>query len=399
MTYDHIVVGAGIVGAATARALAEAGSSVLLVEAFERGHDRGSSHGASRIFRHGYPDRDYVELTLRARDGWRELESVSGESILELTGAIDHGDPHTVSAIEAALAETGLPTERLSAKDASERWPGLHFETDVLFAPSGGRLRADVAIEAMLTLAERAGAELRFGAPVEQIEVTDAGVAVTVGGERVEARGLVVAAGSWTPALIGDWLAAQGSPLPAVRVTEEQPAHFPELARAGRHLAEHPEVGLSRPEHPDLEHPDAGGARLDWPSFVHYREPGADGVASPGVYGLFTPGEGVKVGLHGNGPTVDPSNRDRTIDPARLAELTAYVAKWVPGVDATAPSPISCLYDNTETEDFVLDRVGPITVATGFAGHGFKFGPVLGELLAALALNGTPAPERFRLSH
>jgi sarcosine oxidase len=378
MTYDHIVIGAGIVGAATARALAEAGSSMLLVEAFERGHDRGSSHGSSRIFRHGYPDRDYVELTLRARDGWRELESVSGESILELTGAIDHGDPDTVAAIEAALAETGLPTERLSAEDATERWPGLHFETDVLFAPSGGRLRADVAIEAMLTAAARAGTELRFGAPVEQIEVTDAGVAVTVAGERVKARGLVVAAGSWTPALIGDWLAAQGSPLPAVRVTEEQPAHFP--------------------EHPDAGPPRADGSRYDWPSFVHYREPGADGVASPSVYGLLTPGEGVKVGLHGTGPAVDPSNRDRTIDPARLAELTAYVAEWVPGVDATAPSPISCLYDNTETEDFVLDRVGPVTVATGFSGHGFKFGPVLGDLLAALALNGTPAPERFRLA-
>ncbi|MFF1632435.1 FAD-dependent oxidoreductase [Leifsonia sp. NPDC058248] len=377
MTYDHIVVGAGIVGAATARALAESGSSVLLVEAFERGHDRGSSHGASRIFRHGYVDRDYVELSLRARDGWRELESASGQRILELTGAIDHGDPGTVSAIEAALAEAGLPTERLTADAGAARWPGLHFETDVLFAPSGGRLRADVAVEAMLTVAERAGAELRFSAPVEQLEVTDAGVAVTVGGDRIEARGLVVAAGSWTPALIGDWLAAQGSPLPAVRVTEEQPAHFP--------------------ERPVAEHPDAGSAHFDWPSFVHYREPGADGVASPGVYGLLTPGEGVKVGLHGNGPTVDPSNRDRTIDPVRLAQLTAYVAEWVPGVDAAAPSPISCLYDNTGTEDFVLDRVGPVTVATGFSGHGFKFGPVLGDLLAALALHGTPAPERFRL--
>jgi sarcosine oxidase len=372
MTFDHIVVGAGIVGTATARALAEAGSSVLLVEAFERGHDRGSSHGASRIFRHGYVDRDYVELTMRARDGWLELESVSGANILELTGAIDYGDPEVVAAIEVALAEVGLPTERLTADDAANRWRGLRFETDVVFTPSGGRLRADVAIEALLATAERAGAQLRFGAPVTEIEVTDASVTVMVGGEHIEAGGLVVAAGSWTPALIGDWLGARGSPLPLMRVTEEQPAHFPEL-------------------------PATDGPGQEWPSFVHYREASTDGDRPADVYGLLTPGEGVKVGFHGNGPTVNLSNRDRTIDPGRLAALTSHVAEWVPGVDATSPSPISCLYDNTDTEDFVLDRVGPITVATGFSGHGFKFGPVLGELLAALALDGTPAPERFRL--
>ena len=192
-----------------------------------------------------------------------------------------------------------------------------------------------------------------------------------------------------------------------MRVTEEQPAHFPERPHVGRPALVHPDAVHRdavhpEPVHRDAVHPDsgesgAGGSRFEWPSFVHYREPGADGVASPGVYGLLTPGEGVKVGLHASGPTVDPSNRDRTIDAGRLADLTAYVAEWVPGVDATAPSPISCLYDNTDTEDFVLDRVGPVTVATGFSGHGFKFGPVLGDLLAALALDGTPAPERFRL--
>ncbi len=373
MPYDQIVIGAGVVGAATARAIAEAGCSVLLLEAFERGHDRGSSHGASRIFRHGYAEQDYIRLSLRARDAWRALETATGTIILELTGAIDHGDPEAVAAIEAALDEAGIPSERLDAAAAEERWQGLRFETDVLFAPSGGRLRADAAIDALLSEAESAGSELRFATPVDGIAVTDHGVVVSAEGERFDADGVVVAAGSWTPTLIGGWLAEQGSPLPPVRVTEEQPAHFP------------------------LRPIAADAAPAVWPSFVHHRPAGPDGVPVAEVYGLLTPGEGVKVGLHGTGPVVDPSKRDRTIDRDRLAELTSYTADWVPGVDASAPVPISCLYDSTDTEDFVLDRVGPVTVATGFSGHGFKFGPALGDILAGLALRGVPAPERFRL--
>lgn len=372
MSYDQIVIGAGVVGAATARSLVEAGSSVLLLEAFDRGHDRGSSHGASRIFRHGYADSDYVELTVRALDSWRELESQSGARILEQTGAIDFGDSDQVDAIEAAMAEAGLSTERLTAEAATARWPGFHFDSDVLFSPGGGRLRADVAIEALLDAAERAGAELRFESSVESIELTESGVAIIANGRCIEAGGVVIAAGAWTPGLIGGWLAEQGSPLPAVRVSEEQPAHFP-------------------------ERPAANGNAWKWPSFVHHRAASATGVKLSSVYGLLAPGEGMKVGLHGTGGEVDPARRDRAIDPERLQALIAYVAEWVPGVDASVPTPLSCIYDTTATEDFVLDRVGPITVATGFSGHGFKFGPVLGELLAGLALHGTPAPERFRI--
>ena len=95
---------------------------------------------------------------------------------------------------------------------------------------------------------------------------------------------------------------------------------------------------------------------------------------------------------------MDPDARDRSIDPPRLAQLQEYVAAWVPGVDSTRPEAISCLYDSTEQEDFVLDRVGPVVVATGFSGHGFKFGPALGDILARLALHGERAAPRFRLA-
>lgn len=369
MSVDTIVIGAGVVGAAAARSLAEAGSSVQLLEAFERGHDRGSSHGATRIFRHGYDAADYVRLTVEAAAGWRRLEQQTGRTLLDPTGALDHGDPRALDAIAAAMTAEGPPSERLRGAEAAERWPGLRFEDDVLFSPGGGRLHSAAAIEALLDAATAAGAELHFGTRVLSIDADGAGVVVTTADGEHRASRVVVAAGSWTPALAGAWLAAHGTGLPEVRVTEEQPAHFP--------LLPGPEADESR-----------------WPSFVHH--PTGDDV--PSVYGLLTPGEGVKVGVHGDGPVVDPDDRDRTIDPARLARLQRYVAEWVPGVDAARPTAISCLYDTTPDSDFVLDRVGAVTVATGFSGHGFKFGPALGDVLARLALHGERAPERFRLA-
>ncbi|WP_374006918.1 FAD-dependent oxidoreductase [Leifsonia sp. LS-T14] len=369
MSTNVIVVGAGIVGAATAWALAREGASVLLLEAFERGHDRGSSHGATRIFRHGYAEADYVELSVRALQGWKHLERVSGRLLLDATGAIDHGDHTALTAIAAAQDAAGLPYEWLTAAEAQGRWPGLRFEAHVLFSPGGGRLHATDAIEALLDAAQDAGADLRFGVRVSRIDEDGDGVSVTASDGIHQADRVVVAAGSWTPELVRPWLAAHGAELPTVTVTEEQPAHFP-----------------LRPGPADSERA--------WPSFVHH----PTDHAGQSAYGLLTPGEGVKVGFHGVGPEVDPDARDRSIDPSRLAGLQAYVEEWVPGVDSTRPDGISCLYDSTEQEDFVLDRVGPVVVATGFSGHGFKFGPALGDILARLALHDESAVPRFRLA-
>ncbi|WP_285115101.1 FAD-dependent oxidoreductase [Leifsonia sp. fls2-241-R2A-40a] len=369
-----IVIGAGVVGAAAAWSLAREGASVLLVEAFERGHDRGSSHGATRIFRHGYAEADYVELSVRALQGWKHLERVSGRPLLDATGAVDHGDLAVLKTIAQAQDAADLPCEWLTAAEAEARWPGLRFGDHVLFSPGGGRLHADAAVDALLAAAEAAGAELRFGTRVSGVDVDgdvdgDERVVVTASDGTHTADRVIVAAGSWTPGLVGSLLEARGASLPPVTVTEEQPAHFPLL-------------------------PGAADDESVWPSFVHHPIDGS----VPSAYGLLTPGEGVKVGFHGYGPAVDPDHRDRTIDPSRLRDLQDYVARWVPGVDASLPAAISCLYDSTEQEDFVLDRVGPVVVATGFSGHGFKFGPALGDVLARLALHGERAAPRFRLA-
>ncbi|MCS6581779.1 FAD-dependent oxidoreductase [Curtobacterium citreum] len=358
----HIVIGAGVVGAATAYALTARGERVLLVEQHARGHHLGSSHGATRIFRQGYADQEYVALTTRALALWEALEAAAGEELIARTGAVDHGRPEVVDAIAAALADADIPHESLTPEQAAARWPGIAFEGNVLTHASAGRIRSDRTIEVFLTLAEATGlADLRFDTRVTGLEDHGDDVTVTLSdGSAVRTASVVAAVGSWAPTLVGELLAGRGAGLPAIRVTQEQPAHFPS------HL------------------PDAA-----WPSFVHW----ADG---DDVYGLLTPGEGVKVGFHGTGPVVDPDHRDFVPVPAEAERLQAYVARYVPGVDATKPTFISCLYDNSPDEDFVIDRVGPLTVATGFSGHGFKFAPLLGEMLADLATGGVPHP-RFAL--
>lgn len=365
---EVVVIGAGVVGAAAARTLAERGRSVLLVERFERGHEHGSSHGATRIFRQGYDVDDYVALTSEALAGWRELEERSGRTLLELTGALDHGRPEMLRGIEAAMTRGGIASERLSPEQAAERWPGLRFEQEVLHHATGGRLSSAEAIEAFLDLAVVAGATLRFGVRVTAVEpipatgTTAAGAVVRTELGDVTADHVVVAAGSWTPDLVGELAASVGRPLPEIVVTQVQPAHFPTAVPA-----------------------DA------WPSFVHYPDDGSS------VYGLLTPGEGVKVGLHGGAVHVHPDERDGLAEPEELARLTAYVAEWVPGVDASAPHTISCLYDLSPSEDFVIDRIDRIIVTTGFSGHGFKFGPVLGRLVTDLVDGDAPHP-RFALA-
>ena len=364
---ETIVVGGGAMGAATAWQLARRGREVTLLERFEPGHRVGASHGASRNFNVAYADPAYVRMLVEALPLWRELEAERDTSLLELVGVANHG-PQRFGDVHAALTAAGIPAEFLSAAEAQARWPGIRFDTRVLFNEQAGRVNADATVAALHASAAAAGADVRHHTRATRIEVvhdgrvrvasdTDAGVT-----EVFEARIAVVTVGAWTTKLLG------GVAMPRLVVTQEQPAHFAVRDEA-----------------------------MTWPSFNHF--PGATGEEyhywrSP-VYGMLTPGEGVKAGWHGVGPVVDPDARDFEPEPEQLAALQRYARDWLPGVDADAVTPISCTYTTTPDEHFVLDRVGPLVVGAGFSGHGFKFTPVIGRILADLADGSGPAPEQF----
>jgi len=223
---DVIVVGAGAMGSATAWWLARRGRSVLVLERFEQGHERGSSHGSSRIFRLAYPVPRYVRMAQAALPLWRELEDDAGVELLTITGGVDHGDAATVTEVADALGACGAAHELLPADAAAERWPGMRFRGNVLFQPDGGRAHADATVRALQDRAAHHGADVRFGEPVQALAVERDRAVVRTATDEHRAPVVVVTVGAWAAGLIADLV-----PLPPLEVTREQVFHFQPLER------------------------------------------------------------------------------------------------------------------------------------------------------------------------
>ena len=343
-----VVVGAGVMGSATAWALAGAGHQVTVVEQFRHAHDRGSSHGPSRIFRLGYPDPAYVRMAREAAHVWRQLEDVAGVELLTVTGGIDLGPPSELEPIAAAMAEAGQRYEWVEPADAAARWPGFKFSARILFHAAAGRLAADAALPAFQRQASAAGVEFRFGQRVARLRATGAGVEVVTERDTLAADVAVVSVGAW---LAGNATRFAVDRLPPLRVTQEQPVYLASRI------------------------PDDG-----WPVFVDYEPAGVTAR-----YGLMTPGVGLKVGEHGSGLEVDPDARP-PVDDATVTRLAAYARERLPGAEPEAVRVDSCLYTTTPDESFWLRREGPIVVCSACSGHGFKFAPVVGQRVAELAV-------------
>lgn len=384
---DTVVIGGGAMGSAAAWALARRGRQVTLLEQFGPAHHIGASHGTTRNLNPGYHRPEYVAMLAEALALWEELEQESGERLLTRTGIVNHGLDPQFTLVQAALTEAGIRAEWLRPDEATERWRGIRFDQQVLYMPDGGQLNPEAALPAFQRLATARGAEIRHHTKVVALEVMDDGVRLTVesgagadgaGGtdrtEVVTAAQAVVTAGGWTEKLLsgvaGNAAGTGKLRTPRLKVTQEQPAHF--------RVA------------------DEGAV---WPGFNHMPGTGPTykNWYSP-VYGMQTPGEGIKAGWHGVGPEVDPDRRSFLPEPVQLAALQDYARTWLPGVDADSFEPISCTYTTTPDEDFVLDRIGPVVIGAGFSGHGFKFTPVVGRILADLATGTRQAPQIFSAS-
>jgi len=349
---DMVVIGAGITGVATARALARSGRGVILVEQFGLGHEHGSSHGASRIFRLSYPDPHYVRLAQGALQSWRELEAECGEQLIVATGGLDFGPVAAENA--RALAACGVRHELLTGAQVSERWPiAAEADEQVLYQPDGGITLADRAYRALLASAVDAGAVVLEHRRVTGIELGHGSVRILSDGDEIVARACVVAAGAWARGL----LSGAEIELPVVP-TRETITYF--------------------------RLPDA----VALPSVIDDAVPDATehGLLRSGLinYALAAPGVGLKAGLHHAGPPADP-DEPGTPDPAVVRWVSTWAARRYPELDPEPIAAETCLYTNTTDESFVLERHGRIVVASACSGHGFKFAPALGRTIAALA--------------
>lgn len=347
------VVGAGAMGAAAAWRLARAGREVTLLERFEIGHARGSSHGPARIFRLAYEDPLYVRMAQRALPLWRELEAESGRALLETTGGIDAGDPASLARIEDALASCGAPVERIERP--SERFAGIRLDGPAVFSPDTGVLAASGAVEAMVDLARTAGAQVRSGCEALLVGASERSVTLDAGGETLRARSCVLAPGAWMRAM----LAPLGAD-PPLTVSREQVCYFPQ--------------------------------RADFPVLIDRGE--TLRFAMPSRFGA----PGARAGEHGTGERTTAEARTFDPDEHARARVEAWVERALPGAEPRAGAVETCLYTSTPDEDFVIDRLGALVVASPCSGHGFKFAPLVGEICAALATGREPPVDCSRFS-
>ena len=329
------MIGGGLLGLSAARALRARGRDVLVLERETIGHARGGSKGASRIFRLGYVDPRYVLMAMNARPLWRELEAETGCHLLEPTGQLTFGAG--MDALRRAMTDAGAPVRAMVAAEVHERFPDLAVPGDALFEPESAVIDA----AATLAVLRRAVDDvIREHMPVTDIVDDGRRVRVTTEGGDVEADVAVVCPGPWS----GKVLTLE------TFATLEHVAYF---------------------RHRESERPPL-------PIFIEF--------ADPAVYGLPAPAMGAfKLALHHAGSVVDP---DRTsLDPQaeHVAAIVRAAARLLPTFDATPVYVETCMYDNTASEEFVLECRGRVVIGAGTSGHGFKFGPLLGERLADLA--------------
>ena len=367
--YEVAIIGGGTMGTAAAWALAKRGVKSLVFEQFQHVHDQGSHGGETRIIRHAYAESpEYVPLVLDADRLWQELEAVSGERILIRSGSLEFAAPGYSHARDARTSaeEHGLPYEWLTPLEVSARWPAFQAPAgwEALYSPGGGFLLTEPALRCMGAAATDLGATILANIPAIAWGSEPDGVWVEAGDARYEADALIVTAGAWATRMLADL----GLPIQVRRKT---------LWWQGV-----TEPALFAPER--------------CPVFISESRFGE--IYGFPIYG--TPG--LKIANHAGGEPVAPETVDRTTKPGENLDCLQLAEELIPAVTPTVVKSAVCLYALTPDTDFIIDRHPAdrrVAFAAGFSGHGFKFAPAIGELLADLVMRAEAAPiPRVRLS-
>jgi sarcosine oxidase len=363
MNYDVIVLGLGAMGSAAAQQLAQRQKRVLGIEQFVSPHDQGSSHGDTRMIRQAYWESPaYLPLVLRAYELWEKLERDAGAKLLHITGGLilGSGDSQLVTGGIAAADQHSIKYEVLNPRQTHERFPAItpHANDVAVYEERAGYLLAEECIRAQLRLAAQSEAELHFQERVLGWSADSGGIKVSTDRSGYEAERLVITAGPWA--------------------NEALPGLFP-LNVTRQVMTWIEPVGGAEPFLPDrfpvflCDSPDGG--------FPGYGFPAVDGANG-----------GVKAAIHGSHVLCTPETVDREVHESDLAAVIRNLRPRFPSLAGQILKAKTCLYTMTPDEHFIIGlhpQFPSVSIACGFSGHGFKFAPVVGEMLAQLATAGT----------
>jgi len=362
--HDVIVVGTGGIGSAAAFHLAARGRGVLGLDRFPLAHDRGSSHGQTRLIRLAYYEHpDYVPLLLRAYALWRELEQRTQRSLLVESGLLMAGpaDGDVISGALKSAALHSLEVERMTAPEACRRWPMFELPDAwaALHEPRGGYLFVEECVRAHADAARVAGAHLEQGVTVHGWRMENGRARVATDRGDFTADRLVLCPGPWATDILQ---------LPAARLTVLRKSLF-----------------WYRPA-PEWAGDFATGSlpcfAFDAPEGFFYGFPAIDA-------------RGVKIAEHSGGNAiVDPLALGRGIDLGEQRRIEVISGRHLPHLGRQCTDHAACMYTMSRDHHFVVGLHpdhAQVAIAAGFSGHGFKFASVMGEVLADLACTGTSA--------
>lgn len=347
------VVGCGAMGAASMWRLKQRGAEVVGFDRFSPPHDRGSTHGDTRITRTAYMEGPfYVPLLQETFPLWRDLEKRSGTALLTMTGLLTIGRPDSapVMGVLESARRHGLDVKVLEAPEIRRLYP-THVVADgdiAVFDPQAGVLRPELAVEAMLE-----GANVRRKVQVTAVEPRPDGVAIVTESGREDFDAAVIATGPWIRELV-----------PAIPIRIERQVSLWWALQSGS----------------DQFSPDR------FPVWIREGTPNGDFFGFPTL-----DGKSVKLGRHHNGETTDADSVRRTVTDADLDPARLFLTSYMHGVTRSLVKSIVCLYTNTPDQHFVIDRhphSEKVVVVSACSGHGFKFSAVIGDIAADLVLDG-----------
>ena len=356
-SFEVAVVGMGAIGSATAYHLARRGAKVVAFEQYELGHVRGASHDTSRIVRTSYGSTAYVRLAQSAYRDWADLERESGERLLTITGGvilIPIDGPYSATDFTVALNECGVEHELLSPAEVQARWPQFRVPENVetVYTADTGIAHASRTVATLQMRARTHGAEIRDRTAVLSLTPDAEGVVVHTANGDIRAGKVVVAADAWTNMLLEPLDAA----IP-LDIMQEQVTYF------------HP----AEPDQYD---------RARFPVWIWEDD--------ECYYGFPTFGEpSIKAARDVSENRMSPEQRSFVPSPELTAQLSEFMDGLIPGKGPELRT-VTCQYALTKDRRFVLSALPqhPDIIVGLAAGHGFKFTPTLGRVLAELALDG-----------